>query len=80
MEKNKQKKSQANQTRRADLETRRGGQRGGRSEEKEGGMHGAGLGIAGKSAGTGDRGGAKELGEGRRGCRAGVVPTWEAHG
>lgn len=27
-----------------------------------------------------ETGGAKELGEGRRGCRAGVVPTWEAHG
>lgn len=51
------KKKQASWTRTADLGSRGGGQMGGRSQEKEGGMHGAGLEIAGMEAGTGDCGG-----------------------
>lgn len=50
-------KKEASWTSRTDMKTRGGEQRGGRSQEKEGRMHGAGLGITGKAAGTGDQGG-----------------------
>lgn len=50
-------KKQGSSTIRADMKTRGGRQRGGRSQEKEGRMHGTGLRIIGKEVGTGDHGG-----------------------
>lgn len=71
------KKNQTSWTSRTDRKTSGGRQRCGRSQEKEGGMHGAQLGIREKE--TGMREHSKELGEGRR-YGAGTVLIREAYG
>lgn len=72
------KQKQTSWTSRTDVKTSGGGQRCGKLQEKEGGMHEARLGVTEKETGMRDR--SKELGEGRRRYGAGTVLTREACG
>lgn len=72
------KQKQTSWTSRTDMKTSGGGQRCGKLQEKEGGMHEARLGITEKETGMRER--SKELGEGRRRYGAGTVLTRETYG